>query len=149
MKPSSAIQKGKDLELHICDRLAETGLDVRAKRSPGSGNGNREKADIDTCVQINGRNLGIEAKNHKTLHIQEWWKQAKKLEVLGREPVLAFKIARDPMEDTLVVIYLETLLELLAGQNRASKDSVLEKPEIKWRAKRAKDAINDLMKFLD
>jgi len=42
MKPKSAIAKGKELEIHICDRIIETGLDTRAKRSPGSGNGTRE-----------------------------------------------------------------------------------------------------------
>lgn len=147
MKTRSSIAKGKLLEHHICERLADTGLDVRAKRSPGSGNGNREKADIDTCIEINGRNLGIEAKNHKTIAIPAWWKQAQKLEVLGREPVLAFKLPRDPLESTLVVIYFETLLELLAGE-KTSLEPITEKPEIKWRAKRAKDAINELMKYL-
>lgn len=140
-------EKGKILENHIADRLVETGLDPRARRDGASGAGNREKGDISTSVSINGRNLGIECKNHKTLHIPEWWKQAKKLEVLGREPVLAFKIPQDGLEGTLVVIYLETLLELIQGNSGALK-SIVEKPEIAWKAKRAKDAINELMKVL-
>ena len=140
-------EKGKLLENWVADRLAETGLDVRAKRDGASGAGNREKGDVSTCVQINGRNLGIECKNHKSLHIPEWWKQAKKMEVLGREPVLVFKIPQDSLNGSMVVIYLETLLELLAG-NTERLESIVEKPDIKWRAKKAKDAINDLMKYL-
>ena len=140
-------EKGKLLENWVADRLCETGLDVRAKRDGASGAGNREKCDISTSVQINGRNLGIECKNHKTLHIPEWWKQTKKLETLGYEPILAFKLPYDSLEASLVVIRLETLLELLQG-NSESLEPIIEKPEIKWRAKKAKDAINDLMKYL-
>lgn len=147
MKAKSAIEKGKKLEQHICDRLADTGLDVRAKKSPGSGNGNREKADIDTCVQINGRNIGIEAKNHKVVKIPEWWKQAKKLEELGREPVLAFKLPRDEYAGTLVCIYLETFLELLQG-NSEHLESIIEKPSLKFKIKRLKDAAHDVFKEL-
>jgi hypothetical protein len=141
-------EKGKLLENHVADRLVSTGLDVRARRDGASGAGNREKGDISTSVAINGRNLGIECKNHKNLAIPNWWKQTKKLEVLGREPILAFKLPHDGLEGTLVVIYLETLLELLLGQNLKPLESITEKPEIKWKAKRAKDAINDLMKVL-
>jgi hypothetical protein len=140
-------EKGKLLENHIADRLVETGLDVRAKRDGASGAGNREKGDISTDVQINGRNLGIECKNHKTIHIPEWWKQTRKLEVLGREPVLAFKLPQEGLEGTLVVIYLETLLELLAG-NSGGLEPITDKPEIQWKVKRAKEAMNDLLKVL-
>ncbi len=140
-------EKGKLLENHVADRLAETGLDARAKRDGASGAGNREKSDVSTDIQINGRNIGIECKNHKTLHIPEWWKQAKKLETLGQEPVLIYKIPHDPLEGTLVTIYFETFLELLKG-NTEHLEPIIEKPEIRWRAKRAKDAINDLIKYL-
>jgi hypothetical protein len=140
-------EKGKLLENWVADRLVETGLDVRARRDGASGAGSREKGDISTDVQIGGRNLGIECKNHKTLHIQDWWKQTRKLESLGREPVLAFKLPHDGLEGTLVVIYLETLLELLQG-NSGSLEPITEKPEIKWKVKRAKEAINDLLKVL-
>lgn len=141
-------QKGKLLEDYVADRLVETGLDPRAKRDGASGAGNREKGDISTSVSINGRNLGIECKNHKTLHIPDWWKQTKKLEVLNREPVLVFKLPQESLDSSLVVIYFETLLELLQG-NTESLDSILEAPEIKYKAKRAKDAINELMKVLN
>jgi len=140
-------EKGKLLENYVADRLVETGLDVRAKRDGASGAGNREKGDVSTSVDINGRNLGIECKNHKSLHIPDWWKQTQKLEEIGREPVLVFKQHQKSLEESLVVIYFETLLELLQG-NSENLTPKLENPDIKWRAKRVKDAINDLMKYL-
>ena len=75
----SARQKGKDLEDFIADKLIEKGLDSKARRDNASGAGTREKGDICTSATLFGRNLGIEAKNHETLHIPDWWKQTEKL----------------------------------------------------------------------
>jgi hypothetical protein len=154
MNQRSAIQKGKDLENHVADRIVELGLDQKAHRVSGSGNGNREKADISTSLQILGKNIGIECKNHKTLHIQEWWRQTEKLEVLGREPVLAFKIAGDGLEATNVVIRLETFLALLqqaqvnAGEALQPTHTPEKERELKWAAQNAKNAISKLEKLL-
>ena len=117
MTPKSAIQKGKLLEEHVALQLREKGIDLRAQRAFGSGNGNTEKSDIWTSAMILGQNAGFECKNHATLHIPEWWKQTKKLESLGREPVLVFKQFGEPLGETKVVIYLDTLLELMKNQN--------------------------------
>ena len=147
MTLKSPKRKGAILEDFVADRLVETGLDPRAKRDGASGAGTREKGDVSTAVAINGRNLGIECKNHKNVAIPEWWKQTKKLEELGREPILVFKMNREPLEGSLVCIYFETLLELLSG-NAEELKSITEKPEIQYKAKRAKEAINDLIKVL-
>lgn len=112
----SAVQKGKLLEEYVANQLREKGLDPRAYRAHGSGNGNTEKSDIWTSAMCLGQNLGIECKNHKILAIPEWWRQTKKLESLGREPVLAFKQFGEPLGETKVVIYLDTFLELLKNQ---------------------------------
>lgn len=109
----SQVQKGKLLEEYVASQIREKGLDPKAYRSHGSGSGNTEKADIWTSLMILGQNIGIECKNHATLKIPDWWRQTKKLESLGREPVLAFKIFGEPLTETKVVIYLDTLLELL------------------------------------
>lgn len=116
MKPKSAIQKGKLLEEYVALQLREKGIDQRANRAFGSGNGNTEKSDIWTSAMILGQNVGFECKNHATLHIPEWWKQTKKLESLGREPVLVFKQFGEPLGETKCVIYLDTLLELIKNQ---------------------------------
>lgn len=114
---NSSVQKGKLLENYIAGRIRDLGLDPKAGRVPGSGNGNREKEDIRTNVQIFGRQIGIEAKNQATLHIPEWWRQTQKLEDLGLEPVLAFKQYGESLDGTKVVIYLETFLRLIRAAN--------------------------------
>lgn len=113
MKRKSAVAKGKILEKYVADQIREKGIDPKAYPSHGSGNTTTEKGDIWTSMMILGQNAGIECKNHATLHIPDWWQQTKKLESLSREPVLVFKIDREPMGDTKVVIYLDTLLELV------------------------------------
>lgn len=122
--PKTRIQKGKELENFICDKLRESGLDPMADRSHGSGNGNREKADIATNITINGRNIGIEAKNHATPHIKEWWKQTQKLEVLGREPILVYKLFGESMDEAKTVIYFSTFVEILKSIKNISNESL-------------------------
>lgn len=148
MKPKSAKQKGKILEDWCADRLVETGLDVRAKRDGASGAGNREKGDVSTDIQIGDRNLGIECKNQKTISIPNWWKQTQKLEDIGREPVLIFKLPKKPLAETLVTIYFETFIELLMGNNPDKIEKITEKPEIKWKVKNLERAAKDLFKSL-
>lgn len=117
MKPSSAIAKGKLLEEYVASQIREKGIDTRAYRSRGSGNGNTEKSDIWTSMMVLGQNAGIECKNHSNLAIPEWWRQTKKLESLGREPILVFKQFGEPMGETKAIVYLDTLLELIKNQN--------------------------------
>lgn len=109
----TSVQKGKLLEKHVADQIRLKGLDPRAYPSHGSGSSPTEKGDIWTSLMILDQNVGIECKNHATLHIPEWWKQTKKMESLGREPVLVFKIYGEPMGETKAIIYYDTLLELL------------------------------------
>lgn len=113
MKAKSAIAKGKRLEDHVAEQIRNKGIDLKAYRSHGSGNTNNEKGDIWTSMMVLGQNAGIECKNHKTLAIPEWWRQTKKLESLGREPMLVFKMDLEPMAETKVVMYLDTVLELI------------------------------------
>lgn len=109
----TAVQKGKLLEKYVADQIRAKGIDPRAYPAHGSGNTNTEKGDIWTSMMILGQNAGIECKNHKSLAIPEWWRQTRKLESLGREPVLIYKIHDQPFGETLCTIYLDTLLELI------------------------------------
>ena len=109
-------QKGLVLEKYVCEQIIAKGLDDRARPAYNSGATNSEKADIWTSMMILGQNAGIECKNQKTISIPDWWRQTKKLESLGREPVLVYKIHNAPLSDTLVTIYLDTLLELIKNQ---------------------------------
>jgi len=132
MKGKSAVAKGKILEKYVADQIREKGIDPKAYPAHGSGNTNREKADIWTSMIILGQNAGIECKNQKVIKITEWWPQTRKLESLGREPVLVFKIHHAPLGDTLATVYLDTLLELIKNQG-TSKEEIIN--EIRDKAK--------------
>lgn len=111
-------QKGQVLEKHVCDRIRALEIDIRVRPSFNSGATNTEKADIWTSMMVLGQNAGIECKNQKTLCIPDWWKQTKKLETLGREPILVFKQFGEPLGETKAVVYLDTLLELIKSSNK-------------------------------
>jgi hypothetical protein len=121
MNPKSAIKKGKLLEDYVAEQIREKGIDLKAYRAHGSGNTNTEKGDIWTSMMILGQNAGIECKNQARLDIPGWWRQTKKLESLGREPVLVFKLPFEPLGDTKCVIYLDTLLELIKEHDLVGK----------------------------
>ena len=125
----SAKEKGKLLENWVADLIVSKGIDTRARRDGASGAGNREKGDINTSMMILGQNAGIEVKNQKTLSIPNWWKQTKKLEKLNREPVLVFKIQGEGFGDTLSLIYLDTLLELIKASYTEKKIIIEDKDD--------------------
>ena len=64
-------------------------------------------------MMVLGQNAGIECKNQARLDIPDWWRQTRKLESLGREPILVFKQFGEPLGETKAVVYLDTLLELI------------------------------------
>lgn len=152
MKGQSAKQKGKILEDHIADSIVAMGLDPKARRDGASGAGNREKGDIITSLMVLGQNIGIEAKNQKTIHIPEWWRQVKRLESLGREPVLAFKQYGEPMDDTKVVIYLDTFLRLLklveGKEESVEEDQTQAGRDKRYKLERARIALTEALKVL-
>jgi hypothetical protein len=150
----AARQKGKDLENYVADLIRAKGIDPKAVRDGASGAGNREKGDITTSMMILNQNAGIECKNHKALSIPEWWRQTKKLEALGREPVLVFKIDGELWEETKCVIYLETLMDLVVASN--GKRIVEEKAidtgsarDLKYKTQRAVSAMKELIRELE
>lgn len=148
MKAKSAIAKGKVLEDYVSLQIREKGIDVKAIRSHGSGNTNTEKGDIWTSMQVLGQNVGIECKNQQTLAIPAWWEQVKKLESLGREPVLVFKLPKDSLDDSKVVIYLDTFLELVAGYEGQQKQDYSD-PKAKYALQNAREALRVALKYLE
>jgi len=77
MKPKTAIEKGKRAENEVCRRIERMGLG-NARRTAGSGNGNRDKGDIFANIPFM-----IEVKNQKTVHFIDWVAQAKKQAEIG------------------------------------------------------------------
>lgn len=151
MNPKSAIEKGKLLENYICDQIRGKGIDPKACRAPGSGNGNREKGDISTSMMVLGQNAGIEAKNQANLSIPEWWRQTRKLEKLSREPILAFKQFGEPLAETKVVVYLDTFLELVKRSSGIPEIVEIEKEDSRdkrWALEQLKMAVNKALKYM-
>lgn len=152
MNPRSAKAKGNALEQHVCDELAKKGLDLKAYRSHGSGSGTREKADIWTSLTILGRNAGFECKNHKVPHIKDWWSQTQELEKVGREPILVYKLGGESMGDAKAVVYLDTLLDLIA-QTKVRGEIIVEdsqdRKKTSYELKQAKDLISRAIGLLN
>lgn len=78
MKPKTAIEKGKRAEKEVARRIERAGLGM-ARRSAGSGSGNRDKGDIITA----NIDFLLEVKNQKTIMFQNWIKQAKEQARIG------------------------------------------------------------------
>ncbi len=158
--PKSRIEKGKKLENWVVDRMKEKGLGI-ASRSPGSGSGNREKADISTTVRIQEREtgekrgLGIECKNHKNAHVKDWFEQAKKLEVgdSNRIPVVVYKLKGEKYFESKAIIYLETFLDLVKDNcelNGTSKEleEQVDNSE-RWKFDSIEKKLNSCLNIID
>lgn len=155
MLAKSAHQKGKTLENLVVDKLIESGLDTKASRVLGSGNGNRIKTDVNTSIMIGDRTLGIECKNHKVPHVKDWWEQTCKLEKLGYLPALIYKLEGEKYEDSKVVIYLNDFIEMLkimksCGFIEEDKESgVFLADKDKYKIKKAIDSLKDILKLIE
>lgn len=147
MNPRSSIAKGKELENYVVDELRRRGLDIHASRSSGSGNGNRDKADIVTSYQIGQRNLGIECKNHKKADLFQWWSQTELLRPLSMLPILVVKPPKLPLGESLAVLSLYDLLDIFTAL-RTPKTANPDRT-VKWKLQALKNAINQVLKEIE
>jgi hypothetical protein len=138
MNPNSAIEKGKLLENFIVDRLRISGLDKRAYRQKGSGNG-LNKGDI-----WNALDLCIECKNQKNFS-KDWFKQVKKESLGVQIPVVIWHPPQVPLQDSIVMIDWNFFEQLLL---KYIEKPSLEKPnrEFSYKLNNLKIAVNQLMK---
>jgi hypothetical protein len=141
MRPQSAIAKGKVLEEFIVDRLRITGLDTRAYRQKGSGNG-LNKGDIWS-------DLGIcfEAKNTKNLALNSTLKQVRRESMGTQTPVIVYHPPQIPLEDSVVIIdwhYFESLLLKTQQPKTVNPDRALA-----WKVKSLIQSAKQLLKELE
>lgn len=147
----STKQKGRLLENYVADQIVAKGIDPKARANGDSGAGNRDKSDINTSMMVLGQNAGIECKNQKVLKVQDWWKQTKKLESLRMTPILAFHIENEAWEETKVLIYLDTFLDLVKNQGDAqiiTGESQNDRDK-KWAIQALITACKKLLKFYE
>lgn len=148
----STKQKGRVLENWVADQIVKKGLDPKARANGDSGGGHRDKCDVSTSLMVLGQNAGIECKNQATLKIQEWWRQTKKLESLRMEPILAFHIENEPWEETKVVIYLDSFLEIvkLANSEKVYEEVTPEDSrDKKWAIQNTISSLKKLLKHYE
>jgi hypothetical protein len=142
MNPQSAIQKGKELEKYVRDLLISNGLDARAERTPGSGNGNRKKGDIDN-------NLGwcFECKNSKTMRWAETAKQVAREAMGHQSEVVVWHPPQKPMGDSVAIINISEFIELLkVKKNYTPKEDILDRWSVKHNLEVAVNALRKVIK---
>lgn len=151
-KRSDNIKIGAELEEYLARELRRLGLDPNAKRNPDSGNGNREKADVDTNLDILGEHAHFECKNWTQHGMAAWIKQVEYGASLGHAvPILVYKLRRDPLSKARAIIPLYTLLGLLVeAQGVEVKRTVeVDSKQAKYFAGKLNNAAMKLAKLAD
>ena len=141
MKPKSRIQKGKNGEKIVCERIERAGLG-RARREIGSGSG-KNKGDIFANIPFL-----IEHKNQKTIHFLDWVKQAKKQAEIGNSDTNKWCLTiQDPETPQLnpeiyAVIELDEFLNLL----KRNQEPKLKEPDrnLKWKLEKLRQCCRDV-----
>lgn len=104
---SEPSKKGKELENHIAKTLRKK-LGARVVRDRRSGAGSHQKMDLQDYYRDTP--FDIEAKNHKTIAIKAWMRQAMAGAGLGRIPAVVFRSD----EDVFACLSFDNLVDLQA-----------------------------------
>ncbi|MDV7992107.1 hypothetical protein [Rhodococcus sp. IEGM 1374] len=102
---SVSSDKGVSLENHIAKTLQKK-LGARVTRDKRSGAGSHQKMDLNDYFQDTP--FDIEAKNHKTVAIKEWMRQAKAGASMNRVPTVVFNAD----DDILACLPFDALVDL-------------------------------------
>ncbi len=126
MNPQSAIQKGKELEKYVVDELGAHGLDNRATRQPGSGNGLR-KGDVN-----NDLGWCIECKNTKNFKYKEAAEQVRREGMGFQKEVIIWHPPGRPLGDSIAIINMHDFFDLLKDvKDGRGKGEILETYQVK------------------
>jgi hypothetical protein len=139
---NSNLEKGKLLEKYVRDLLIAHSLDSRAERTPGSGNGNRKKGDIDN-------NLGwcIECKNSKSFRWKETAAQVAREAMNQQKEVIIWHPPQQPLGSSVAIINIHDFIDLLvAKKSNASKHDILDRWTIKNNLNIAVSALRKVIK---
>lgn len=145
MNPRSAIQKGRELENFWKELLRITGLDTRAYRTPGSGSG-KEKGDVATDIEINGRGMTTECKNTKKFP-HDSLLQAKKEAGNYNIPLVLWHPPQKPLDESMIVINCHDFLEII----KKAKEPVLVNPDktTQYKLQRLIQSAREVLKELE
>ena len=145
MLSKSAIEKGKRFEKMIARDIEAEGLGM-ARREVGSGSGNK-KGDIASNLPFM-----IEAKNQKTIKVQEWVRQSKEQARIGNyDPQKWALVFRDPATpetnpEVYAIIDFYQFLKLL----KKDQEPRIKKQdkEIKWKIQRLVESAKAVLREL-
>jgi len=104
---SVSSDKGKSLENEVA-KLLQKKLGARVSRDKRSGAGSHQKMDLSDFYQDTP--LDIECKNHKTIKIKEWWRQALSGASFSRIPTVVFRTD----DEVLATLRFSDLVDLIA-----------------------------------
>lgn len=119
---SAASDKGRSLERAIAALIRRKLKGVNVQRDKRSGAGSHQKADLVDWFNQTG--LHIEAKNHKTVSIKEWYRQAKAGACYGQAPTVVFTAD----EHILACLSLNDLLDIVAELHQLRATPVVSGP---------------------
>ncbi|WIE74519.1 hypothetical protein [Curtobacterium sp. MCSS17_007] len=111
---SESSEKGKSLENYIAKTLQKK-LGARVKRDGKSGAGSHQKMDISDYFRDTP--FDIEAKNHKTIKLGEFWGQTVAGASMGRVPLLVVQLKDEP----LAVLRFDDLVNIVAELKEANE----------------------------
>ena len=127
MMPRSAIQKGKELENFVVEKIRTSGLDIHAKRQEGSGNG-LKKGDIYTALDWT-----IECKNTKNFNYKEAAAQVQRESMGYQHEAIIWHPPQRPLGDSIVIINIDEFIDLLKQKQKGmSRDEIFNKREFKY-----------------
>ena len=141
MSIKSNIQKGKDLENFVAGLFESSGLDRRAVRQIGSGNGKR-KGDV-----ANDLGWTIECKNSKAFRFKDAADQVAREGMGYQKEAIIWHPPNRPMDASVVIINISDFIELL----QRFKEPVVkgEDRQFKYKLDRLVNYAKDLIKELD
>jgi hypothetical protein len=132
MNPKSSIEKGKELERFVAEKFNGSGLDFRAKRQPGSGNG-KSKGDID-----NDLGWCIECKNEKRFNWKEAAKQVEREAMGHQKEAICWHPPFKPLDNSVIIININDFIDILVKvKNSRKSGEILDKWQIKNNLDRA------------
>jgi len=143
MLPSSAISKGKALEDFIVDELRSSGLDKRAYRQRGSGNG-LNKGDV-----WNDLGICFEAKNTHGCNPKKIMEQATREGLGTQEPVGVWHPPHKPLEESLVIINWKFFLKLLKKEKNTESQVINPDKQTAWKIKTLISSAKAVLKEID
>ncbi len=134
-------RKGNNNELALAALFRENGFKVWRDSASGAGNG--DKGDLN-----NDMGFCFEAKCGKSINLWAAWEQVKMSSSMNKNiPVLLLRRDGMPKDEYIVGMHIQDWMALLKGEDK--RDQTFTDPKAKYAMQRARDALRDVIKYLE